>query len=587
MLSGKPNSEVSPVSAPKDRLLQSESVQSQASLSAASTMSRKGSVAKEMEKKPPFSIPFALAINVEILLSCFAIAAVIFGLASANTRFSNDMCVSKGVESVQTMALSLQTESADLVSARVLRMLQDPVSIVKENVLFFNSTYLIAEDYDRLFPLFLNQLRKYESLSLVYFISATTKDYIGTRKMEGSQTEFGVDFQDEGRFSNQSRCPKTCPPEIAANRNRMVRFQFRLDKDMRIITPAYSAVAYDGTTRAAYTATSRLGFSKVAFAPPHIYSSGLEVGMNCGAQVYSTPANGSRPTLQGVFAIGMSFGSLKQTLVSLPLSENGVAVVFDTSGILIGSSVTNETSTITVNGTASFKTILDLDDPVSRFATTALLDRLFGGVSGIPRLSNGLLNLTNRIPSDAVFDVPIPDTLASRLRGDAASAEQRSLMLLVRTIREDNGLNLFVVVSAPVADFSGNVEQVSRELRRRLDRNVTIVILIGCGLVVGFVALSVPITIYTLAKPMQDLSFSMQEASRFDFTSLHEQKNKHASFIQELGTMQMAYWNMILNFSKAVMQNKKLVGVAAARPSNHGYQSSNHAGSTISGYTIS
>ncbi|KAJ3113339.1 hypothetical protein HDU96_003512 [Phlyctochytrium bullatum] len=514
----------------------------------ANSVSRRESTVSQLSnlgKKAMISIPFSLAVTIEIMISCIAIAAVILGLTSANTSSSNDLCINQGVESVLSLAKNLQAESADLIAAKVQDILSEPVGIMQQNMLFFNSTFLIARDYDRLWPVFYQQIQQIESLSLVYFIDGGTKDYIGTRRMNYEPPYvYGVDLQDEGRFSNQSRCTRTCPPEIRNNTRRMQRFQFTLDSSMRIITPAYSVATYDGTTRSGYTAVQRVNFSTPVWATPHIFANNIDVGVNAAVPFYNT-TDPSRPVLQGIFAIGMGFGVLKKALVALPLSENGVAFVFDATGTLFGSNVVNETSIATVNGTAAFKTIRNITDPLTNFAATSLLDSVPGGV---PVLPTGGLNLTGRIPDNASFSVTIPPTLVPYLRGAAAGPNtQRTMIILTRAIRDPYGLNLWVVIAAPLADFSGGIDNTSVELRGRLGNNIVVVVGIGIALVVGFVALSVPITHFT------------EEAARFDFGSLHSRKGTTLSFIKELGSMQSSYWGMIMKFAAAIQDNKRLV----------------------------
>ncbi|KAJ3104693.1 hypothetical protein HDU97_008969 [Phlyctochytrium planicorne] len=504
------------------------------------------------------SIPFAALITFEIALICIVITVSLLLVASTNTASSNELSINQGIDSVKGLARTIQVQTVESVESTLLDVVSTGTNTIIDNARIFNASYMNTSDYDRMWPYFYQLVKKYPALSNVYYYNVDTKDFIGSIKTNYDPPyTYGVYLMDESKFSNlPSRCPLTCP----ANMNKtakLQRYQYNLDEKGNVVAEPVIAITYDFTTRSTWKAATSVNYSTPVWAPVTVFSNGKDVGVNVGIQVFTQgTSTATKPTLKGVYAVNFSFGVLKQPLQNLPLTKNGFALVFDINGNLFGSSIDSENVTIAstvAGGSPVIKTVFNLTDPASAVSMKYLISRLStGGVV------NGAINLDG-LEGSASYVIPQTQMSALANSINVTSAPTSSdFILLLKAVTDPYNLRVFVLIGAPVSDYTGNIEATSNELRSRLGRSNVLMILIGAALVVAFVLLSFPVTFYLIATPLNHLAKHMEEASRFEFSSLHGKDRNERSLIREFAIMQTAYWNMIYKFANAIDDNRRL-----------------------------
>ncbi|KAJ3214654.1 hypothetical protein HDU67_001414 [Dinochytrium kinnereticum] len=409
---------------------------------------------------------------------------------------------------------------------------------ILESARIYSIDLLDVANYDRMWPHFYQQIRGYDAVSLVYYGDAQFKDFVGVRTISKNfdpatgkaiSATYGVDLMDEGRLQRlPSRCPLTCPANIAANLQNQTRFKYNLNDAGRITGDAYEVATFDPTSRTWYTSAVGTSGSSPIWTDVYVFSNRIDIGITAAIQVFSR----SEPNrVQGVLGSDMSFGVLKDQLRLLPLTRNGFALVFDDAGNLYGSSVDKEavTSVDPATSATTIKSVRNLVDPTSRIA----MDHILSGLPNQGLVDNGRLSLSS-LPPNGTFTVPLP----------GSTAVNSDLVLLLKRVDMGYGLNVFLLIGAPLSDYTGGIDATSVELRDRLNANTRLMLIIGAGAVLAFVVLSIPVTHFTIAKPLKTLSRHMEEVAKFDFGSLHATDRNKRSFIRELGVIQTAYWNM-------------------------------------------
>ncbi|KAJ3093653.1 hypothetical protein HDU96_002114 [Phlyctochytrium bullatum] len=507
----------------------------------------------ESKAKGPsrFAIPFALAITLQIFLISTVITAALLLVSTTSTASSNALCIDSSVTAISNLSSSLQQRTADLVALRLNDTVTGAMDAIAESSRLHRTRLLDVAAYDRLWPYFFEQIRELEAVSLVYFGDATTKDFVGVRRILGSErAQYGVDLMNR---ADVSRCPQTCPASMSSNKD--LRYKFYLDPSGTLTGDAYESAPFDVYERQWYKDATATNSSLPIWTSPYVFSNQKDIGVTAAVRI----ANASDPSrLQGVLAADMSFAVLKTHLTTLPLTPNGLALVFDSNGNLFGSSVPDEgVTTLSASGTAVLKSVRQLADPRSLFAMDQILKRL------------PTPNDFTSLPQRTSFRVPLPTELVP------AGVSSTDLMLHLQRVEMGHGLRLWTLIAAPLGDYTGGIEQTSVELRERLANNTKLMVGIGAGVVLAFVILWFPITIFTIGRPLRSLAKHMEEIARFDFGSLRGKERNQRSFIKEIGMMQTAYWQMILKFAngirenRAVMANGKSTGGGAAHVTSH------------------
>ncbi|KAJ3093465.1 hypothetical protein HDU97_009610, partial [Phlyctochytrium planicorne] len=344
------------------------------------------------------------------------------------------------------------------------------------------------------------------------------------------------------------RCPSTCPAAVENETRANIRYKYKVDENGRITGDAYTSAPFDITTRAWYTGAAKSAPHTPIWTDAYIFSNQIDIGITAAIPLF----NGNGNTMTGVLATDMSFGILKEQLRSIPVTSNGFVLVFDMVGNLYGSSVPTENVTVSVNNVNSIKTIRQLTDPKSIFAMNFMLSKL---------PNNGIDPTTNKINLNS-----LPSSL--KLRATSADASQ-DLSILITEVKDNHGIHVFILVGAPLRDYTQGIDDTGVTLRERLNGVTRLMLLIGAGLVIVFVLLSIPVTHFVIAKPLKMLARHMEEVARFDFGSLHGKDRNERSIIRELGVMQTAYWNMIMKFANGIQENRRLVQNQIKSTSSH------------------
>ncbi|KAJ3099718.1 hypothetical protein HDU97_002797 [Phlyctochytrium planicorne] len=478
------------------------------------------------------------------------------------------MCIRQGVDSVQFLVSDIQSRTSDLVAERLLAIVAGPVDAIRETDRHVRLTLIDPKKYDLLLPHFRQQILLNDAVSLVYYGDATTKDFVGVRRQAADAPRpLGYDLMDESHLKGlPSRCPLTCPAVIANETRAGIRYKYYMDDNGNIIGDAFSAVAYDPTSRAWYTLAITKGAPKIpVWTDVYVFSNKIDIGITASIPVYSSIDASTADKIVGVMSADMSFAVLKEQLRSLPFTQNGFLIVFDQQGTLYGSSVMSENVTIiNDSGVNDIKSVRQLTDPKSKYAMSYILSQLAN--NGISTTSGSALNLSSL--SSKQYRAPYDHSLAAYGNSD--------LSILIREVKDEYGFRVFILLGAPFKDYTGGIDDTGATLREKLNGNIRLIIIIGAVIVVSFVSLSVPVTYYTITLPMKLLADHMEEVAQFDFGSLQGKDRNARSFIRELGTMQSAYWNMITKFNNGIQENKKLAGnslkstiTASANALNH------------------
>ncbi|KAJ3215890.1 hypothetical protein HDU67_010192, partial [Dinochytrium kinnereticum] len=499
------------------------------------------------------SVPFILAITAEIFLICIIITAGLLYVSITNNSISNNICLNQSISSIESLASAIQQRTADLVTASLNATVAGPVQSILDASKIHSVDILDITNYDRLWPYFFMQIKDHESVSLIYYGDSRWRDFVGIRKLQKDvdpetgktiRVSYGVDLMDEGRLARvPSRCPQTCPANIASDPRNQTRFKYYLNESGRITGEVYEAATYDPTSRTWYKAATAISTSIPVWTDAYLFSNNVDIGITAAIQIFSK-TDPSR--VQGVLGSDMSFAVFKDQLKLLPLTPNGFAVVFDDVGNLYGSSVDGEnvTSVDPISSVSTIKSVRGLVDPILRMSMSYVLSRLLSQ----NEIQNAKLNLSS-LPSSATYRVPIP-----------GGSPNSDIVLLLKRVNMGFGLRMNLLIGAPLSDYTGGIDGTSLELRNRLSSNTRMMLVIGAGVVLCFIVLSIPVSHYAFAAPLKRLASHMEEIARFEFASLYGKDRNRRSFLREVGVMQDAYWNMVKNFAKGLKENRRIQG---------------------------
>ncbi|KAJ3152702.1 hypothetical protein HK101_001797 [Irineochytrium annulatum] len=480
-----------------------------------------------------YSLPFSLAITLEIFFTCLVVTCVLLFVSSSNTRTSNAICISSGQTTAAQLAASLQSTTLTVVRLKLDLALSEPISAINESSRLAGLQILQPNEYDKLWKYFYSQIINLDAVSLVYYGDASFGDFVGVRKTNyASPFTYGLNVMDQGAIGNltNARCQQSC------NHNQMnttgVRYLYTLSATNGGRTPVegdlISSASYATKGRYWYTLCAAQTLATPSWTPVSVFSNKIDIGITACVPFFDPVTQ----KLNGVFASDMSFGVLTQELHKLPLTPKGFVIIFNTDGVLYGSSVPTENATYTDStGNVVFRNISSspLTDPNSNTALDAI-KALVGGDLG---------KLVTQYPTNTY--------------------QTQGLIFQHEIHTDSSGLQLVVVVGAPLTDYTGDLEATQRDLSDRLTTTGSVMMALAVGVLVVLTLVSIPLTWYTLARPLKRLAMHMEEVSRFDFASLHGTDKNERSGIRELGTMQTAYWTMVLAFAKGISDNRRLV----------------------------
>ncbi|KAJ3168057.1 hypothetical protein HK101_011690 [Irineochytrium annulatum] len=476
-----------------------------------------------------YSLPFSLAITLEIFFTCLVVTCSLLFVSNSSTSQSNAICISSGQSTAEKLAVSLQSTTSTVVRLKLDLLLSEPVSAINESSRLATLQILQPNLYDRLWQYFYSQIINYDAVSLVYYGDASYGDFVGVRKTNYvSPFTYGLNIMDQGAIANSSnaRC-QFC------NHNQIntpgARYLYNLSPSSDGLIPVLgdlvSSSPYATKDRVWYKLGAAQAVASPTWTPVYVFANTIDIGITA-----CVPFFDAAHQLTGVFAADMSFGVLTKELQKLPLTPKGFVIIFNTQGILFGSSVPSESATYTIGNSTYYRTLdnTTLTDTNSNTALNAI-KALVGGDFGL---------LATQYPNHTY--------------------QTEGLIFQHELHTDASGLQLIVVVGAPLTDYTGDLEATQRDLSNRLTTTGRLMMGLAVGVVLALMLISIPLTWYTLARPLKRLAKHMEEVSRFDFNSLHGTDKNERSGIRELGTMQTAYWTMVLSFARGIQENRRL-----------------------------
>ncbi|KAJ3191961.1 hypothetical protein HK101_007233 [Irineochytrium annulatum] len=457
--------------------------------------------------------------------SCAAITTALIVISFTASSFNNDLSLASGEASIQTLALEIQTKVSITISLQIAAMAAAPVALLGNLVKLINLQYLDPLNSDQLYPYLYQQILDFNVASYLYFGSAVSGNFVAVGKSNYAPPwRYQALIEDNlQNVPNGTACPKLCPQNMDPG----IISIWDVDASGNFNKSSHPQTQpFPTRERPWYVPVAKQPVSVPMWTPVYVYSDAVHnIGMTTSQAIYSTSG-----TIVGVAAVDITFGVLSTNLRQLPLTPHGFAFAFNDQRILFGSSVANETISIagydsTGAQTNNLKYINQMTDLNSIIAVAAILAACNQTLSHLA--PNGTYQTSGLIFQHVSFSDPY-------------------------------GLKLFVVNGAPLTDYTGLVDEARATLKSNLTRSEVVMIVVAVFLCLFFVGLSIPATFVLIGRPLTRLANHMEEASRFDFTSLHAVDRNARSTIKELSTIENAYWNMIAKFAEGVSKNKQI-----------------------------
>ncbi|KAJ3266324.1 hypothetical protein HDU76_011943, partial [Blyttiomyces sp. JEL0837] len=95
-------------------------------------------------------------------------------------------------------------------------------------------------------------------------------------------------------------------------------------------------------------------------------------------------------------------------------------------------------------------------------------------------------------------------------------------------------LDMIIVAGAPITDYTAEIEQTRSDLRDRLSKNTSLMLMSAVAIAVFFSILSIPLTDVLVGRPMRRLDTHMRELAKFDFSSLKGIDKNLRSWVKEI-----------------------------------------------------
>ncbi|KAJ1568964.1 hypothetical protein HK405_011723, partial [Cladochytrium tenue] len=279
-----------------------------------------------------------------------------------------------------------------------------------------------------------------------------------------------------------------------------------------------------------YQLATQIGITVPVWTPPYVFvDTDKNVGITASMAVYN--ASG----LVGVLSSDITFIDLKSQLIDIKktLSSNAFLLVFSSEGVLFASSVENETIAITYT---------EDDAQSTRLKYTSELE------NDDCKVAASIINSTSGDLTD----------LATNETFHEGGLLFRYVTKIVGT--ESGGtITLVIVAGVKEDDYTGAIDATRDDLQAGLVRNNTYMLIAAVGAAVVFMALTVPLTLALVGRPMRALAHHLERMSKYDFSSIRGADKNATSWIKEVWMIQNAYWNMVNNFAKGIAENRKLM----------------------------
>ncbi|KAJ1568034.1 hypothetical protein HK405_003846 [Cladochytrium tenue] len=289
---------------------------------------------------------------------------------------------------------------------------------------------------------------------------------------------------------------------------------------------------------------STLSFTALPSRPAGYWGKSIAAkGPNSFCTFYTLPlwsgllpfyANASTtPTVQ--LASALSGRSMDKYLQTIPVTRNGVIALIDgRSGMMLGASTPN----ISESWPTQYPAIGNANGLVSAAATE--FARRFSTLDPDVNGTVAIAAINNRAPADLQFKYGL-DTIYCSTAWIANDTTDLALLLMLMV---------------PSSDFLGDVNVAVR--------NTIIFVALFCSF---SLALGVLLS-WALVRPLRRLIVSIQQATKFDFSSLQERSTEAHSLLTEIGTLETAFFAMLRKFAEAITRNKSLMGGGGGTTTN-------------------
>ncbi|KAJ3188497.1 RHO1 GDP-GTP exchange protein 2 [Irineochytrium annulatum] len=489
--------------------------------------------------------PFFVLVLVEVVIFCASITVALVWVAYRATANNDNMSLSTSETSVQDLAFDLQTKLSQLVVKDVADVTSTPTLLLTQTITMIALGHLM--------PYMYAQIQNVDSVSFVLWGSNVSQNAAVIGKINSQRPYHYQALIQENHQQDAtnpySQCPLLCPQNMTPGNLYFWNLDAygKFDKASKPI----QAVPFVTHQRPWYT-DAIANRTSIQWSSVHTFTTvEHDVGVSAvsALQFGSQAVIGSDNNLIGVAGVDISFAVISANLKSLNHTANGFSLIFDArSKSLMGTSVASENiSIVTTSPTGAVsavpKDMANLTDSSSTIVANTLLEACAGDLTALP--PNGTYYVGGLIFQHMMYTDPY-------------------------------GLNMIIVSGAPLNDYIGPFELTRLALRDNLYRAEIAMIVVASSLCLAFVLISIPTTFLLIGRPLNRLSSSMVDVSKFDFSSLQGVNRESRSFIKELALIEDSYWNMITKFAMGIKSNKRLVNGGSRDPDRYTSASRQH-----------
>ncbi|KAJ3302332.1 hypothetical protein HDU76_005539 [Blyttiomyces sp. JEL0837] len=462
------------------------------------------------------------------LRSCISVAAVLMALSYETSKSSNNQSLDQGESSISSLTHQIQASTMELVSSSIDYIVAQPLVVMQETIRLQRQGLLDLHDYDELWKYLYFQQTMGFPATFPYFADEDYGGFVSVYPENGPNTPLEVGIIDAtATIGLPSRCPQSCTRLNLTKANTMYLLHIKNYGNDTFSLSLDVSFQYSPKQRPWYKLGALQTGMTPVWTPPYVFAHSENDTMPAvGISAAMPVRNDTTQALIGVLGCDISLDMLRLKLEDMKatLTPNAFIFVITDQGVLLASSNSNESTSVSFTDPASQKTdrtvkyIKDLQDPNLLLAAEAINTSCSGNLT---KLQPTQLYQSNGLIFQHLFK---PVGLASNIGGS---------------------INLIIITGAPIADYIGDIEETRKDLRKKLSRSTTVMLITAAAITIAFSLLSIPLTIVLIGWPMNRLNKHMMEVGMFDFSSLRGEDRDIRSWVKQ--------------FAGAITDNKSLI----------------------------
>ncbi|KAJ3314235.1 hypothetical protein HDU76_002461 [Blyttiomyces sp. JEL0837] len=362
---------------------------------------------------------------------CISVAAVLMALSYQTSTSSNNQSLDQGESSISALTHHIQATTMELVSSSI-----------------------DLQDYDTVWKYQYYQQTMGFPTTIPYYADEDYGGFIGVYPQSGPNTPLEMAVIDATAFLGMpSRCPKSCARFNMTDPSRMYMYHIANNGHNNLSISVDIDFEFNPRQRPWY----KLGASQASiipvWTPPYVFSqSPSDRKSPVGITAVLPIRNYTTSDLVGVLGCDISFDMLRLKLEDMKasLSPNAFIFVINDHGVLLASSNHNESTSIYFTDPATkkpdrtLKTIYDLQDQSLILAAQVINSSCSGNLS--------TLQPTQVYQSSGL----IFQHLYKRVGNSTAGS-----------------IGLIIIAGAPITDYTGDIEETRKHLRKELSQSTT------------------------------------------------------------------------------------------------------------------